>query len=417
MDEIATRMAGDVTMLGLFEAFGIELEYMIVDKDLNVAPLVPELFTTVNGSITDQIAPDGEIAWSNELVAHVLELKTDGPTSALAPLPAAFTKHIQLINRHLASMQARLLPTAAHPWMNPATDTVLWPNGQRDIYQAYDSIFGCQGHGWSNLQSMHVNLPYANEKEFVLLHNAIRLLLPLLPSLAASSPILDSEICQWRNARLWHYQRNQQQVPEITGKIVPDWIGSIAEYERIILEPMYRAIAPFDPQGILREPWLNSRGVIPKFDDQALEIRIIDNQETPYADIAIAALIVAILQDIIRAQSDLLLREYISTDTLADILYDNAKYTGDALLADQKLLHILGFTDVALSMHEVWQGLLARYAEELPEHYPVLKAITEQGSLADRLLQAVNGDLRRPHLRGIYSELAGCLAEGRLFLP
>ncbi len=417
MDDIEIVTASDAMILGLFEATGIELEYMIVDNDLNVAPLVPDLFTKVNGSITDQIALDGEIAWSNELVAHVLELKTDGPAASLSSLASNFTRHIKQINQDLERMEAKLMPTAAHPWMNPETDTVLWPNGQRDIYQAYNSIFNCQGHGWSNLQSMHINLPFANESEFVLLHNAIRLILPLLPSLTASSPILDSELFPWKNARLWHYQYNQKRIPEITGKIIPEWVGSIADYEHIILEPMYRAIAPFDPQGILREPWLNSRGVIPKFDCHALEIRIVDNQETPYADIAIAALIVAVLQDVIRAQPDLLIREYIATDALAEILHDNAKYTGDALLSDQRLLHILGFTDLTLSMQEVWQGLLARYAEELTDYYPVLQAITQQGSLADRILKATSGDLRRPHLRSIYSELAECLDEGRLFIP
>lgn len=417
MNEVDIDLESDVMALGLFEAFGIELEYMLVDSEFNVTPAVPALFTKVNGTLTDRIALDDEIAWSNELVAHVLELKTDGPAPSLAPLGKMFSKHINKINQYLADEKIKLLPTAAHPWMNPKTDMMLWPNGQREIYQAYDNIFGCQGHGWSNLQSMHVNLPFANEEEFVLLHNAIRLLLPILPSLTASSPILDCEIQPWKNARLWHYLHNQEKIPEITGSIIPNWVESISHYERIILEPMYRAIAPFDPQGILREPWLNSRGVIPKFEDQALEIRIIDNQETAYADIAIAAFVVAILQDIIRAQPDLLLREYMPTNQLADILFDNAKYTQDALLSEQKLLHLLGFTEVALPMKEVWQGLLTRYQKELVDYLPILNVLVSEGSLADRILKAVNGDLRRPHLRGIYQELAECLEDGRLFIP
>lgn len=417
MDDNALAQENEAMTLGLFEAYGIELEYMIVDEALNVAPLVPALFTQVHGTMTNQIATDGIIAWSNELVAHVLELKTDGPSASLSPLAPAFTQHIRQINTYLQPMGAKLLPTAAHPWMNPATDTVLWPDGQREIYQAYDSIFGCQGHGWSNLQSMHINLPFANEKEFMLLHNAIRLLLSIVPSLAASSPVLDSEIFPWKDARLWHYQQNQAKIPEITGKIVPEWIGGIAEYDYLIMEPMYQAIAPYDPQGILREPWLNSRGVIPKFDCNALEIRIIDSQETPYADLAIAALLTAILKDMITCIPDLLDHEYISTDKLADILVDNAKYGFEAILTEAKLLHILGFTEPVLSMKEVWQGLLARYADELQPYQPVLHVMTEQGSLSDRLLRALNGDLRRAHIRGIYDELSHCLADGRLFLP
>ncbi len=45
----------------------------------------------------------------------------------------------------------QLLPTGAHPWMNPQTETKRWPHGNKTIYQQYDKIFNCQGHGWANL--------------------------------------------------------------------------------------------------------------------------------------------------------------------------------------------------------------------------------------------------------------------------
>ena len=85
---------------------------------------------------------------------------------------------------------AILLPTAMHPWMDPHTETLLWPHGNRDIYHTYNRIFNCQGHGWSNLQSVHVNLAFKGDEEFGRLHGAIRLLLPLLPALAITSPCL-----------------------------------------------------------------------------------------------------------------------------------------------------------------------------------------------------------------------------------
>ena len=60
----------------LFEVFGIELEYMVVtSKKLKVTPIVDKLLTAKNGSLTSDVE-NGEIEWSNELVAHVVELKT-----------------------------------------------------------------------------------------------------------------------------------------------------------------------------------------------------------------------------------------------------------------------------------------------------------------------------------------------------
>jgi len=172
--------------LPAFSAYGIELEYMIVDRGtLSVRPIADALLAGFDGKarLTGQA---GLIGWSNELVRHVVEIKNVAPIPELAALPALFHDEVRAANRRLASRNARLMPTAMHPWMDPATDTSIWDD---DIYRAYDRIYGCQGHGWANLQSMHINLPFANDAQFARLHAAIRLILPLLPALAASSPM------------------------------------------------------------------------------------------------------------------------------------------------------------------------------------------------------------------------------------
>ena len=132
----------------------------------------------------------GALRWSNELVLHVLELKTNGPASVLGGLADEFTRQVRQINQLLEGFGGMLMPGAMHPWMDPDLETRLWPHGDRSIYAAYDRIFGCRGHGWSNLQSTHLNLPFQGDEEFGRLHAAIRLLLPLLPALAASSPVI-----------------------------------------------------------------------------------------------------------------------------------------------------------------------------------------------------------------------------------
>ena len=68
----------------LFEVTGIELEYMVVDREtLKVSPTVDELFKDVTGKITGDVER-GDVEWSNELVSHVVELKTAKPTRRIA---------------------------------------------------------------------------------------------------------------------------------------------------------------------------------------------------------------------------------------------------------------------------------------------------------------------------------------------
>ena len=99
----------------LFEVTGIELEYMIVDRgSLNVLPVCDELLRQVTGEITADFE-NGSIAWSNELVNHVVELKTNGPVKSRSGLHHAFHNNVLQINEILAKFDARLLPGSAHP--------------------------------------------------------------------------------------------------------------------------------------------------------------------------------------------------------------------------------------------------------------------------------------------------------------
>jgi hypothetical protein len=71
-----------------------------------------------------------------------------------------------------------------------------------------------------------------------------------------------------------------------------DRMGGKEIYRRESLGRMYADIAPHDPDGILRDDFLNSRGAIPRFGRGSIEIRVLDVQKSPAADLAIAALTV-----------------------------------------------------------------------------------------------------------------------------
>ena len=56
--------------------------------------------------------------------------------------------------------------------------------------------------------------------------------------------------------------------------------------------PLYAALAPHDPERLLCQEWANACGAIARFDRNAIEIRVVDVQECPVADVALAAAII-----------------------------------------------------------------------------------------------------------------------------
>jgi len=403
--------------ISAFAGFGIELEYMIVDdQSLAVRPLAERLLIDADGLVRNEVE-HGEIAWSNELVSHVVELKTNGPAASLQGLANRFQDNIRVINSALEDEGARLLPSAMHPLFDPARETRLWPHGQNTIYQAYDRIFGCSGHGWSNLQSMHINLPFADDQEFIRLHAAIRVVLPLIPALSASSPLEQGQPANWLDGRLRYYRENQRKVPSISGPVIPEAVESMADYHRKILDPMYRDITPWDPNSELQDDWLNSRAAIARFERQAIEIRIIDLQECPAADLAIAELVVAL----VRAFYDETLATFeeqqaASTEHLAELLWASSRSGDRALLEEAALLGLYGLT-CTTSLREYWRSMLARLDGISETSRDWLEAMLARGPLARAILERVGAVPSPTSIVDCYRELAQCLAEQRLFEP
>lgn len=291
--------------LKIFEAFGIEAEYMIVDKKTKkVRHEVEVCLTRLNGGeLTDEVC-SGDVCVSNELVTHVIELKCNGPKEDLKKIEQSFYQKILEINKILGDKDAVLCGGASHPFMNPDLEMKLWPYGQKEIYSKYNEIFDCRGHGWSNLQSVHINLPYSNEEEFGRLHAAIRLILPMFPYLCASSPLIEGKFTEFPDQRLKYYEANQKKIPSITGLVVPERAFTFNEYENLLKE-IYKDISPYDKDGILQHQWLNSRGAIVKFDVGAIEIRLMDIQESPRMDFALVSFFISLLKKIVN-------EEYIS---------------------------------------------------------------------------------------------------------
>jgi len=413
-------MMETIGTLPLFAGYGIELEYIIVDRDQhNVLPVTDQLLKAAAGDYVSDYE-EGSIAWSNELVLHVIELKTNGPVSTLTGLPDLFSANIHRINKILANMNGRLMPAAMHPWMDPFKETRLWPHESSEIYDSYNRIFNCQGHGWSNLQSMHINLPFADDNEFALLHAAIRVLLPIMPALAASSPIMDGQYSGLLDTRLEVYRRNAEKIPSITGLVIPEPADNYLDYQNMILQPMYAAIAPHDPEGILQYEWLNSRGAIARFDRNAIEIRVLDTQETPQADIAIAAMIITILKKLAAAiWSDVTEQNQLDTEALAELLMLVIKEGELATIANKSYLELFEFPDRKGQVQELWRYLLESISADdtdlIPELRKTIEYIIHCGPLARRIKLSIGKECKRSQMEQSYRRLCDCLNNGQLF--
>jgi glutamate---cysteine ligase / carboxylate-amine ligase len=403
----------------LFERFGVELEYMIVWRDdLRIAPWSDRVLIDAEGQPISDIER-GPVTWSNELTAHVIELKTTDPVTSLDGYADAFAGEVAEINRRLAAHGSMLLPTAMHPLMRPE-ESMLWSHDNNDIYAAFDRIFDCRGHGWSNLQSVHLNLPFADDAEFARLHAAIRLVLPLLPALAASSPIVEGEVTGYPDNRLAYYRNNSAKVPELCGRVIPEPVYSEADYTRAIFEPIGRALAPLDPAGVLEPAFSNSRGAIARFERGSIEIRLLDLQECPAADLAIVRTVVALLRELV-AETLLPLadQQAATVDELSPVFHLCVEQ-GEAAQVTTPILHrAFGWSGTGTpTAHELWRAAMTRLqpvATASTAEQAAQQAYLEQGTLARRITTALGGAPTPETITVLYRQLAAGAAANTVF--
>ncbi len=404
--------------LPLLEGIGLELEYMIVDwGTLSVLPVADELLRAAAGAVTDEVE-QGPLCWSNEMTLHLVELKTNGPVAGFSGLAGVFSADIGRINALLRPLGGTLMPSGMHPFMDPAREAVFWPHRNREIYESYHRIFDCRRHGWANLQSAHLNLSFRGDEEFARLHAAVRLLLPILPALAAGSPVMEGRPTGLLDTRLEVYRTNQERIPSITGRVIPEAVRSRRQYRERILSRIYRDIAPHDPARILRREWVNSRGAIPRFDRETIELRILDVQECPRADLAIASAIVAALRSLVSGclgPPDAANEWEI--DRLETIFLATVRDGESAVLRDRRYLRAFGLGGADCTAGELWRHFVRTLPAGDDGASEVLAVILEHGTLARRILARLGRRPSRARIRRIYRELCDCLAKGRLFLP
>lgn len=270
---------------------GTEHEYSINDPVFSPRAVSDEILREICGRYESEIL-FGEVKLGKELQKTVLEMVPREPVEELAVLEAGLTKGMARFNRIFGS-RYHLLGLGMHPTARPA-DIPVWDHDEGEYYEVYDRLFNIRQHGWLNIQALQINLSYRNEKDLISQYNRIRVLLPYLIAVTASSPVVEGSPTGYCDNRLRYYRENQKEIPLICDRIVPGRIRSVADY-RSVQEEVFAELRARDAD-LLCEEWVNSSGLIIRFSRKCLEIKALDEQESIRSDMAVCAFVRALLR-------------------------------------------------------------------------------------------------------------------------
>ncbi len=245
---------------------------------------------------------------------HVMEVKANSPFKSPVEFEETMQQAVTTLNQIVQKRGAKLLGTGMHPLLK-LEDTAIWPHYHKKIYCEYGKIFNLNQHGWLNIQSFHLNLPYQKEPDGVQIHNLLANLSAYLPAIASSSPIYECKNGPDIDNRLQFYRVNQKEIPSITGEVIPEYVTSFSQYKHDVIERYSEDLAKSGAsKTLLNREWVNSRGVIFRFDRCALEVRVMDEQECIKSDVALSCFVRATLRGLIALKAELSPHDLIVKD-------------------------------------------------------------------------------------------------------
>jgi gamma-glutamyl:cysteine ligase YbdK (ATP-grasp superfamily) len=389
------------------EVLGPEHEFSLVDQELKPLPISDKIIKAYCGRMVNFIElPD--FSFGKEMQLHVMEIKANQPFKTPDAFEETMQKAVSTLNGIVGKLGARLLGTGMHPLLQ-LSDTGIWPHHHRRIYQEYGKIFDLNRHGWLNIQSFHLNLPYEKEADAIQIHNQLANLCAYLPAITASSPIFEGKEGPDTDNRLQFYKQNQKEVPTVAGDVIPEYISSLDGYKRDVIGRYSADLAKAGAdKTLLNREWVNSRGIIIRFDRCALEVRVMDEQECVKSDVALACFVRAALRGSIADNAELLPHELLVRDFNA-VIKDglNAKVSSsNGKTARQVCQHYL--------------KIAAQNADADEKKYlPLVERRIEEGNLSDLIRSKVQkrADKTVYHeaIVDVYSTLINCLRNNEPF--
>ena len=183
---------------------------------------------------------------------------------------------------------------------------------------------------------------------------------------------------------------------------------------------------PYDPEHLLNHFFLNSRGAIARFDRGAIEIRLVDIQECPNADIAIVEMEVATLKAIASGKlanknAPHTMNEYreflrdFDTERLASLLTATTRDAENTVIEWPEFLAVFGMSGKCTA-GDIWKHVFDAVKGDLTEvSYNVMEQMLARGTLSSALYRALGDAPSHEKFVTEYKKLADCLAHNRLY--
>jgi hypothetical protein len=252
-----------------------------------------------------------------------------------------------------------------------------------------------------------LNLSYANEAEAVQLHNLLAELCAYLPAVAASSPIYEASVGSAVDNRLVFYKTNQREVPSVVGDVVPEPVSSLSQYKEAIIGKYSQDLARAGAgKTILFKEWINSRGVIFRFDRKALEVRVMDEQECIKSDVALSCFVRAAVRGLMVEKAVPQPHDVLVAD------YNNVVKKG----LEAEVQHPQGKTARQVCQHYLKMASENATVDE-KKYLGLVKVRIEEGNLSNLLLKKFTAKAQRTDfteaVRSVYSTLIKCLIDNQ----
>ena len=350
-----------------------------------------------------------KFTFGKELQLHVMEIKANQPFKSPVEFEETMQIAVTTLNQIVQNQGAQLLGTGMHPLLK-LKDTQVWPHYHKKIYQQYGKIFNLNQHGWLNIQSFHLNLPYQKEADAIQIHNQLANLCAYLPAIAASSPIFEGKEGPDVDNRLQFYKINQKEVSSITGDVIPEYATSLSQYKQGVIGRYSKDLEKAGAdKTLLNREWVNSRGIIFRFDRCALEVRVMDEQECVKSDVALACFVRAALRGLIASNAALFPHELLVRDF-------------NAVLKD-------GLNAAVCNPHGKTARQVCQYYFKLAQEHAgvdekkylwLVKKRTDEGCLSERIRANVQRRAGKADFHeaivDVYSTLIKCLADNQPYL-
>ena len=376
---------------------------MLVNQELKVLPISDKIIKDYCGKIINFIELPS-FTFGKEMQLHVMEIKANVPFKSPSQFEETMQNGVSTLNQIVQKHGGSLLGTGMHPLLK-LKDTAIWPHHHRKIYQEYGKIFNLNQHGWLNIQSFHLNLPFQKEADGIQTHNLLANLCAYLPAITASSPIYEGKVGPDIDNRLQFYKVNQREIPSVTGTVIPEYASSFSQYKQSVISRYSEDLAKAGAGKVLfSKEWVNSRGVIFRFDRSAVEIRVMDEQECVKSDVALSCFIRAALKGLIASKPELLPHDLLVKDFNAVI--KNGLNT--------QVANSNGTTAREVCQH--YFNLALKYADDAEKKYLwLIKKRLEEGNLSElireRVLRRAGKTDFREAVINVYSTLIKCLSD------